>query len=363
MSTLAHVLAPVLVALAVAYLLDPVLEWMVGKGIKRGWGALLLLVGFLGAVTLTLVILIPMGIHQVESFVRDLPAMLDNAEKWARNQFPDRDIPKWRDYIESDEFEKLVEAQMGPAQELAMAALGGVLSLLGFLAEMLLIPVFAYYFLLDWPNLTARIKKIIPPRNRGKVLEILSQVDDVVSGWVRGQAIVTGLLAVLYAIAFSAIGLHLAVPIGLLVGLLTIIPFVGTFVGAAITLVILLLDWQGPEQLFWVIAIFVVLHLLEAAILTPKITGHKVGLSETGALFAVVAGGKLLGLVGMLLAVPLAATIAVLIRHAYRSYERSEMYGREDDAIVPVPEAMATMMPDPDAEGTHRPEKKESPDE
>jgi predicted PurR-regulated permease PerM len=171
---------------------------------------------------------------------------------------------------------------------------------------------------------------------------------------VRGQAIVTSLLAVLYAIAFSLIGIHLAIPIGLLVGLLTIIPFVGTFVGAAITISIVVLDWNGPETLILVGITFVILHILEAAVLTPKITGHKVGLSESGALFAVVAGGKLLGLVGMLLAVPIAATIAVLIRHAYRRYEKSEFFGNENDAIIPVTDAMAMMMPKPDAPGTRR---------
>jgi predicted PurR-regulated permease PerM len=279
--------------------------------------------------------------------------MIDNTTAWAKTKF-DVDLPNWKEYVRSPEFKKLMEDSIGPAQELATAALGGIFELLAVLAEMLLIPVFAYYFLVDWPNLTARIKRMIPPRNRGQILEILGQVDDVVSGWVRGQAIVTGLLAVLYAIAFSLIGIHLAIPIGLLVGLLTIIPFVGTFVGAAITLTIVVLDWSGPETLILVAITFVILHVLEAAVLTPKITGHKVGLSESGALFAVVAGGKLLGLVGMLLAVPIAATIAVLIRHAYRSYEKSSFFGHEDDAIIPVTEAMAMMMPKPDAPGTRR---------
>lgn len=352
-STLAVILAPILVALGIAYLLDPVLEWMVKRGIKRGWGALILLLGFLGTVAVILAILIPMAIDQVQSFVTDLPGMLDRTEAWAKKKF-NVELPDWKEYVQSPEFKDMMKEQIGPAQELATAALGGALELFAFLAEALLIPVFAYYFLVDWPNLTAKIKRMIPPRNRGQVLEILSQIDDVVSGWVRGQAIVTGLLAVLYAVAFSIIGIHLAVPIGVVVGLLTIIPFVGTFVGAGLTLTVILLDWQGPETLFWVVLTFVVLHVLEAAILTPKITGHKVGLSESAALFAVVAGGKLLGLVGMLLAVPIAATIAVLIRHAYRGYTKSEFFGKEEDAIVPVTSAMATMMPNPDAPGTRR---------
>jgi hypothetical protein len=113
--------------------------------------------------------------------------------------------------------------------------------------------------------------------------------------------------------------------------LLTIIPFVGTLVGAGITVALLLLDWQGLPQLLWVGGIFVGLHLLESVILTPKIVGKKVGLGEAGALFAVLAGGQLLGFTGVLLAVPLAASVAVLIRRLLAYYERSAFFGAADD--------------------------------
>jgi predicted PurR-regulated permease PerM len=369
-TTLASVLAPILAAVAIAYLLDPVLERMVARGVSRAVAATILLALFLGVMIALGVVLIPLAIQQVREFIDDLPAMLDNATAWLADRGVEVPRPEgaepgapitWEQYVESPEFQAVVEKLMGPAEDLAAEAVGGVLTLLTYLAEALLIPVFAYYFLLDWPNITARVKKMIPPRRRGKVLEILGDIDGVVSGWVRGQAIVTGLLAVLYALCFWGIGIHLAIPIGLLVGALTIIPFVGTFVGAAITFTVILLDWQGFDTLVYVAIVFVGLHLLEAAVLTPKIVGHKVGLSESAALFAVVAGGKLLGFVGILLAVPLAATVAVLIRHAYRRYEKSSFFGHEDDAIVPVTDAMAMVMPKDDLPGTRR--SAESPDE
>ena len=134
----------------------------------------------------------------------------------------------------------------------------------------------------------------------------------------------------LYALCFFPLQVPLAVPIGLLVGLLTIIPFLGTFVGAGITFMFILLDWQSWGQVAGVGAVFVGLHLLEAAVLTPKIVGKKVGLGESGALFAVLAGGQLLGFAGVLLAVPLAASIAVLIRRVMRFYEDSEFFGASD---------------------------------
>jgi predicted PurR-regulated permease PerM len=351
-SALAAILSPILIAFGIAYLLDPVLEWMVKRGMSRGVAATLLLLAFIGTLATVLTFLIPKAIDQVKEFIDDLPGMLDNLTNWLNKHHVK--VPNWKEYIKTPEFKDMVEKALGPAQDLATAAVGGVLSVLAFLAEMLLVPVFAFYFLLDWPNITSRVKKIIPPRNRGKVLEILAEVDDVVAGWVRGQATVTCTLAILYAVAFSVIGIHLAIPIGLLVGLLTVIPFIGTFVGAAITAVIVLLDWQGGTQLAEVGGTFLVLHLLEAAVLTPKITGHKVGLSESAALFAVVAGGKLLGLVGILLAVPIAATCAVLIRHIVRHYEHTEFFGKEEDAIVPVTDAMAAIMPNAAPAGTRK---------
>jgi predicted PurR-regulated permease PerM len=220
-----------------------------------------------------------------------------------------------------------------------------VFSLLGVIAEFLLVPVFAFYFLVDWPNLLRRIDHMIPPRKRRIVRDILRDIDRVVAGWVRGQGIVTTILAILYALGFSFIGMPLSVPIGLLVGALTVIPFVGTFVGAAIAAIVTIADGGSIEMLGKVGAVILVLHLLEAGVLTPKIVGHRVGLSETGALFAVVAGGKLLGFVGVVLAVPIAATCAVLVRYAVRYYEHTEFFGRESDADIVITPAMALIMP------------------
>ena len=339
-SYLASVLALVLVALGIAYLLTPVLDKMVARGIPRALGAIILVLGFVITVVGLIIVFVPRIAADISSFVADLPRMIDNAQAWATDH--GINVPAdWRGKLTD-----ALQDMKGQIQPLATAALGGVFSVLGFVTEALLIPIFSFYFLLDWHHIQDRVKKIIPPRRRASVVAVFAEVDDVVAGWVRGQATVTSLLAVLYAIGFSLIGLRLAIPIGILVGALTIIPFIGTFAGAAITIVIVLLDWQGAGLLIGVGVIFVLLHLLEAAVLTPKITGHKVGLSESAALFAVVAGGKLLGFVGVLLAVPIAATVAVLLRHAVRAYEHSEFFGQESDAMTAIPDAMRTIMPD-----------------
>jgi predicted PurR-regulated permease PerM len=344
LSYIAKVLAPVLAALGIAYLLDPVLERLVRQGMSRALGAGLLLVTFIALIAGALAAALPAIATQINETAHDLPRLMTNLQIWLHDTFGVEMPEDWKQYLTKENLEKTVGAA-GPISQLATAALGGVFSLLGVIAEFLLVPVFAYYFLVDWPNLLRRIEHMIPPRKRRGVREIAFEIDRVIAGWVRGQGIVTLILAVSYAIGFYIVGMPLSVPIGLLVGALTVIPFVGTFVGAAIAALVTVADGGSMQTLGYVAGVIVVLHLVEAGFLTPRIVGHRVGLSETGALFAVVAGGKLLGFVGVVLAVPIAATVAVLVRYAVRYYEHTEFFGRESDADITITPPMALIMP------------------
>jgi predicted PurR-regulated permease PerM len=345
LSYLAGVLAPILTALGIAYLLNPVLERLVRQGMSRAAGAGLLLIAFIAVVAIVVTFFAPMVAHQLSQFVADLPRFVENLTVWTREHVGVQLPSDWKDYVASDHLQSVLSDASGPLREIATAAVGGVFSVLGVLAELLLIPVFSYYFLTDWPNILRRIDHMVPPRRRADVREVARDIDRVVAGWVRGQAIVTTTLAVLYAIGFTLIGMPLSLPIGLLVGALTVIPFVGTFVGASIALLVTLASGAGLQVLGMVAGVILCLHLLEAAVLTPKIVGHRVGLSESGALLAVVAGGKLLGFVGVVLAVPIAATTAVLVRYAVRYYEHTAFFGHESDADVVITPAMALIMP------------------
>ena len=340
LSYLTGVLAPILAALGVAYLLNPVLERLVRRGMPRALGAGLLLVALVFTIAGAIAFLAPRVADQLEQFFHDLPQMFDNLAAWAKEHFGIELPADWKAYAQH-----LDVGVAGPLQQLAAAGVKSVFHLLGVIAEFLLVPVFSFYFLVDWPNLLRRIDHMIPPRSRHEVREISHEIDRVVAGWVRGQAIVTTLLAALYAIGFTAVGMPLSLPIGLLVGGLTVIPFVGTFVGASIAALVTIADGGSLQTLGMVAGVILCLHLLEAGVLTPKIVGHRVGLSESGALFAVVAGGKLLGFVGVVLAVPIAATCAVLVRYAVRYYEHTEFFGRESDADVVITPAMALIMP------------------
>jgi predicted PurR-regulated permease PerM len=342
---LAAVLAPILTALGVAYLLNPLLERLVRRGASRAVGAGLLLATFVGTVVFTAALFAPTVARQASEFVASLPRFVENIGVWTHDHLGIEIPSDWKAYAASDHLRQSVGDALGPLRQFASVALGSVFSVLGVLAEFLLVPVFSFYFLTDWPNILRRLDHMIPPRRRADVRDVAREIDRVVAGWVRGQAIVTTILAILYAIGFTIVGMPLSLPIGLLVGALTVIPFVGTLVGASIALLVTLADGGTLEVVAMVAGVIVVLHLLEAAVLTPKIVGHRVGLSESGALLAVVAGGKLLGFVGVVLAVPIAATVAVLVRYVVRYYEHTSFFGHESDADVVITPAMALIMP------------------
>jgi len=345
LSYLAAVLAPILTAFGIAYLLNPLLERLVKRGVSRAVGAGLLLVTFVALVAIAITFFAPTVVHQLTEFVADLPRFFDNLSVWTKQHLNIQIPSDWKSYLAGDHLRETLGEASGPVREIASAAVGGVFSVLGVLAEFLLVPVFSFYFLTDWPNILRRLDHMVPPRRRADVREVARDIDRVVAGWVRGQAIVTTTLAILFAAGFTAIDMPLSLPIGLLVGGLTVIPFVGTFVGASIALLVTLADGGSPGMLGMVAGVILCLHLLEAAVLTPKIVGHRVGLSESGALLAVVAGGKLLGFVGVVLAVPIAATTAVLVRYAIRFYEHTAFFGHESDADVVITPGMALIMP------------------
>ncbi len=341
---LAGVLGPILAALGIAYLLNPWLERLVARGMGRAAGAGILLGLALGSFVVLISIATPAIANQFGDFISRLDETLGSLDRWLRDTLGFEIPQQWRDYVAGKDVKGALAAS-SPMQRLSEIAFSGIAGVIGVLAEVLLVPVFAFYFLVDWPNLLKRGEHIIPPRRRSEVRDLVKEIDRVIANWVRGQAIVTTILMILYAIAFTIVGMPLSVPIGFVVGALTIIPFIGTFVGAALAILVVITGGGNVSILGGIAIVFVVLHLLEAAVLTPKIVGHRVGLSESGALLAVVAGGKLLGFVGVVLAVPIAATFAVLARYFFKYYERTDFFGRESDADVVITPAMALILP------------------
>lgn len=338
---LAPILTPILAAMGIAYLLDPLVERLEHRGVPRLWAVVMIMLGAAILVTAALAVLVPLVASDAQRFSKSIPELIGRASAWLRANLG-LDIPEDTSTALAELSTSLKAAVMDAGRDLLPSIGAAAKGLLGFLAhlfELLLIPVFAFYFLMDWNGILARLKGLIPPRHRVEVLSITSEIDGVVSHWVRGQFTVVLVLSVLYPIALWIVGIHLAVPIGILAGLLTFIPYVGTAVGFALAALMALLGWDGPGPLIGVIVVFVLLHVLEGFILTPRLVGKRVGIGEAGALFAAIAGGELLGFVGVMLAIPLAAALAVVLRRVFRYYEKSDFFTYGVPQPEPEPEA------------------------
>ncbi len=199
-----------------------------------------------------------------------------------------------------------------------------VINLLGLL---FLTPVVTFYLLRDWEKVLAAIDGALPLDHAGTIRTLAREANAAVAGYLRGQALVCLCLATLYGAGLSAVGLQFGFVIGLIAGLLSFIPFVGTLVGATLSIGMALAqfppDWFGVAK---VAAVFLAGHLLEGNVLSPKLVGDRVGLHPVWIMFALLAGGSLFGFVGVLIAVPVAAIVGVIVRHLLRRYHASSFY-------------------------------------
>lgn len=334
------VLTPVFFAFLIAYMLDPLVDRFERAGLPRAAGIVVILSVVLGALSLFVFLALPALARDVAGFARELPGALDGLLARLEPQLAALGVSVPHTLSEAMsqldlDASAVAEKAVAPATAVLQWLLGGTMSLLGAVASLLVIPVFAFYLLYDFDRIVAAAGDLVPPNWRPFVADSAREVDAVLGQFIRGQLTVMLILAVLYAIAYSIVGVRLAVAIGLVGGLLAFIPYVGGGVALGLALVMSLVDWHGPMQLVWVAVAYGVVQLLEGFVITPKVMGDKVGLSAVWVLFALMVGGELFGFLGVLLALPTAAVVKIFAARAVTSYRRSEFYrtaGPEADA-------------------------------
>jgi predicted PurR-regulated permease PerM len=213
--------------------------------------------------------------------------------------------------------------------------MGGTLSVLGSVVAALVVVVYGVYLLSAFDRITAGVRELIPWRWRGTVISYAEEIDQILSQFVRGQLTVMAILAVLYSGAYAGLGVRLAVPIGITAGLLNFIPYVGgAFALTAGVLMSLLGGWQ-PWQLIGVGLAYALIQALEGFVLTPRIVGKTVGLSEIWVLVALFVGGEIFGFLGILLALPTAAVAKIFVSHGVHYYRTSALFLHVPPASIP----------------------------
>jgi predicted PurR-regulated permease PerM len=204
----------------------------------------------------------------------------------------------------------------------------------GWAANVFLIPVITFYLLRDWDRLVDYLHDLLP-RDIEPTISLLSkQSDDVLGAFLRGQMLVMLALGAIYAVGLKIVGLEFSLLIGMLAGLLSFIPYMGMIVGIVVAGVAVMLQTQDPTNLLWVGLVFVIAQLIEGTVLTPLLVGDRIGLHPVAVIFAVLAGGQLFGFFGILLALPVFAVIAVVMRYLHDTYKGSHIYGTSNEAIA-----------------------------
>jgi predicted PurR-regulated permease PerM len=327
---LAPVLTPFLTAALLAYLGDPLVDRLEARGAPRSLGVTLVFLLLILVLLLLLLLLIPLLDNQIRTLVRQLPAYFAWFEgtvlPWLAAHLNLE--PDWS-ALETlkDSIRQHWQSAGGIAAGVVESVSRSGLALVGWAANLVLIPVVTFYLLRDWDHLMGRIRELVPRAWEPTVVRLARESDDVLAGFLRGQLLVMLSLGVIYAGGLWLAGLDLAFLIGFVAGLVNFVPYLGFILGLALATVAMLVQTGGDLlALLPVVGVFMVGQVLEGTILTPLLVGDRVGLHPVAVIFAVLAGGQLFGFVGVLLGLPVAAVIAVFVRHAHQRYLESDLY-------------------------------------
>lgn len=327
---LSPILTPFVAAAGLAYLTDPIVDRLERWNLSRTLGVVVVFVLMSVVLALVLLIAVPALESQIERFISRLPRygewLRDMALPWLEER-----LNLTADTLALERLVALLREHWQKAGGLAAQAAGyltqGGLAVVTWAINLTLIPVVTFYLLRDWDKLIASIHDLIPRRWRDTAAYLAREMDGVLGAFIRGQLLVMLALGLIYAIGLWLVGIDLAFLIGLVAGLLSFVPYLGTALGLLMAVIAALVQYQDWLHVLLVLGVFGIGQALEGMVLTPWLVGDRIGLHPVAVIFAVLAGGQLFGFIGVLLALPVAAALMVLVRYAHRRYKSSRVYG------------------------------------
>ncbi|OSQ29200.1 AI-2E family transporter [Thalassospira sp. MCCC 1A03138] len=337
------ILLPFVAGMAIAYFLDPLADRLEARGINRTIATTIITALFFLIFIFVLLLIVPMIGSQLAGFLERLPGYIDTLRTTVApyvQHIIDRIAPETLEGI-SDSVKGQTANAIKWVGNLLTNVLSGGLALLNFLSLVFITPVVAFYLLRDWDKIVAKIDGYLPRRSAGDIRQCAREIDETLAGFVRGQATVCILLGLFYALGLTAVGLEFGFVIGLMTGLVSFVPYFGMFAGFAVGMGVALAQFGVSVDLALVALVFGAGQVMEGNFLTPKLVGDKVGLHAVWVMFALLAGGAVFGLLGVMLAVPVAAVIGVLVRYGLRQYLDSRLYdhGPDNPAYDPLKDA------------------------
>lgn len=321
---LGGVMLPFLIGGAIAYFLDPVADRLERLGLSRGAATVVISVVALLFFILLAVLVIPTLTQQTLALINAAPTIFAQLQAFLAAHFPqvlDQSSVVHQTLLSIGD---TIKAQ---GADLANRLINSALTVINAALFIVVVPVVAFYLLLDWDSMIAHVDEWLPRDYRDTIRTLGHEVDAVLAGFVRGQLTVCAVLGTYYAVALMIVGLQFGLVVGAFAGLITFIPYLGSMTGLALGLGLALFQfWATPGMIVAVVAIFLIGQFVEGNILSPALVGHSVGLHPVWLLFALSAFGTIFGFVGLLVAVPIAATIGVLARFGIRQYLESQLY-------------------------------------
>jgi predicted PurR-regulated permease PerM len=327
---LSPILAPFVCAALLGWLGDPLVDRMQARGVPRNGAVVVVFAAMIAIALLALLLLLPLLQRQLATLFASLPHyrewLVETALPWLEAK-TGLELVGWLDPSRLFALARSHWEQAGGAA----ATLLGYLSrsgfaLLGWVANLVLLPVLTFFFLRDWDVFLERAAALVPRDHATVVARLGRESGEVLGGFLRGQLLVMLILGVLYALGLLAVGLDLGILVGVLAGLLTFVPYLGPTTVVLLGGVAALAQFGDWQHLVGVGAVFAIGQVVESYWLTPKLVGDRIGLHPVAVIFAVLAGGTLFGFLGMLLALPVAAVSNVLLRYAHERYLHSRLY-------------------------------------
>jgi predicted PurR-regulated permease PerM len=326
---LAPVLTPFVTAAILAYIADPLVDRLEAHKLSRTLSVSIVFFVLSLLALVALLMFIPLLEKQITILANKVPVYID----WLQQNA----MPWLRDKLGMDESALSLQQLKAASQDYWKTA-GGVaakiiatISRSGFMlinvtASFLLIIVVTFYLLRDWDVLVGRVHELLPRKTEPVIVQLAQQSDEVLGAFLRGQLLVMLSLAIVYTSGLMIIGLDLALLIGMMAGLVSFVPYLGFIVGIAAAIIAALFQFQEIMPLLYIAIVFGIGQMLEGMLLTPLLVGDRIGLHPVVVIFAVLAGGQLFGFVGVLLALPVAAVIAVVLRYLHAEYKKSALY-------------------------------------
>ncbi|MCP5369641.1 MAG: AI-2E family transporter [Rickettsiaceae bacterium] len=322
------VVLPFIIAFIIAYMLYPATKFTSQKlDISLPKAGVMIFAIFMSIFATLVTIIVPLMYHQISSFIKNLPYYQTKLQYGITNLLGklDQINPNISNKISAylhdiiDNFVTLFSSFVNHIWDYTLATIN-------FFTICVIVPFALFYFLKDWGKITHSLESILPVKRKGKMQEITSSINQLLSNYIRGQLTICTILSIYYVIGFSLIRLDFALLLGLCSGFLILIPFIGTIIACIITLFSSYIAFGLDFHILYILILYSIAHFVEGYYLTPKIIGAKIGLHPVWIIFAVLVAANLFGILGIVIALPVAGIIKILWMHLLDYYKSSEIY-------------------------------------